>query len=41
MLKKTVQYISFAAANVKKTGSTLKEFQERLSGLKNETGEVL
>ncbi len=32
-------YTSSAAANVKKTGSNLKEFLERLSGLKNEANE--
>ncbi len=37
--KKMVLCTSSAAANVKKTGSNLEEFLERLSGLRNEANE--
>ena len=35
--EKTELYFSSAAANVRKTKLDLEEFQEKLSGLKNET----
>ncbi len=37
MSRRMVQYISSAAANVRKTRLDSEEFQEKLSGLKNET----